>query len=183
MAFSGLASLTPRSRRQSRSAFTHARYIRLFRSVIVPASRASRVHQLDVQRETRRALDQRLLHVVGIAADMSGQFGPRGNENLTLTGAPVEALKQPVLPRMRTERRLYAASWAVPLAQQTWRNVAHQPATRQALYLRVTLLCFERQGYCARRLPGRRRFRQNRAQWGGSWTRLSYRRSRPSPGR
>ena len=31
---------------------------------------------------------------------MGGQFGPRRDENLTLTGAPVDALKQPRRPRM-----------------------------------------------------------------------------------
>ena len=66
---------------------------RLLRSVIVPATRASRVHKLDVEREPRRALDQHLLHAVGIAADMGGQLGPRGYERLALAGAPVEALK------------------------------------------------------------------------------------------
>jgi hypothetical protein len=63
-------------------------------------------------RQRRKALTHarcclllRLLHVVGIAANMGGQLSSRGYENLTLTGAPIDALKQPVLPRMRPERR------------------------------------------------------------------------------
>jgi hypothetical protein len=103
--FAGLASSTPISRRQSLNALHHARYMRLSRSLMVPASNALASIISMKSDSLASALDQNTLHAVGIAADMGGQFSPRGYENLTLTGAPIEALKQPVLPCMRPERR------------------------------------------------------------------------------
>jgi hypothetical protein len=93
------------------------------------------VHQLDVERKPRRALDQRPLHAVGVAADMRGQFGPRGDENLTLSRPPVEALKQPGLSGMRPESR------STPLLGLFHLRIRHGAMSRNAsdeaiLYLR-----------------------------------------------
>jgi hypothetical protein len=38
------------------------------------------VHHFDVQRQSRGMLDQSLLHIVGIAADMCRQLAARGND-------------------------------------------------------------------------------------------------------
>jgi hypothetical protein len=66
---------------------------------------------------------------------------PEGDTGrLALAGAPVHALKQPVLPRLRARAPLYDASWAVPLAQQTWRNVAPNERRRKPLLARYFVM-------------------------------------------
>ena len=99
-----------------------------------PGDERLAIHQLDVEREARRALDQRLLDVVGIA-DMARQLVTRGYENLTLTGAPIDALKQPVLPRMSPSaalrRFLGCSTCATDIAQCCAKRTAPQ-----ALYYR-----------------------------------------------
>jgi hypothetical protein len=49
---------------------------------------------------------------------MGGQLGPRLYENLTLTGPPVDALKQPVLPRYEAERAAVLGSPCKALSGQ-----------------------------------------------------------------
>ena len=84
---------------------------------------------------------------------MRGQFGPRRDQNLTLAGAPVDALKQPVLSGMRpeaTSRPSFGVSGAetdMSQTRETSNEASHilPPAMRKPAML---ALFFERQSYC-----------------------------------
>jgi hypothetical protein len=63
--------------------------------------------------EPRCTLDQRLLHIVGSAADMSGKLVTRGGQKLALSGAPIEAREKLMLSTVWAEASPNPFPWRV----------------------------------------------------------------------
>ena len=91
------------------------------------------VHELDVEREPRRALDQHLLHAVGTTTDMARQLISRCGEKLALARPPVEASEKLMLPAVRAQAAPNPFLWRIQRGRRHAAMLAQNEQRRKPL--------------------------------------------------